>query len=97
MEFLDIRRLVVVAMFADDWLMERLVLKGGSALSLVHGIGGRTSIDVDFSLEGDFEDLEEAKRRLKRSLEDRFDSASYTVFDVNTSRRPENPKGRPAT
>jgi predicted nucleotidyltransferase component of viral defense system len=96
-EFLEIRRLVVVAMFADDWLMERLVLKGGSALALVHGIGGRTSIDVDFSLDGDFEDLEEAKRRLKRSLEDRFDSAGYTVFDVRIGRRPANPKGRPPT
>lgn len=97
MEFAKIRRSVIVAVFADDWLMERLVLKGGSALTLVHEIGGRASLDVDFSLDGDFEDLDEAKRRIRRSLKDRFDSAGYTAFDIKLQPKPANPKGRPPT
>jgi len=28
----EIRKLVLIAMFADDYLMERFVLKGGAAL-----------------------------------------------------------------
>ena len=31
-----IKRLAIVAMFSDDDLLERLVLKGGNALDLVH-------------------------------------------------------------
>jgi hypothetical protein len=57
LDFADIRRLVITSVLADDWLMQQLVLKGGNALSLVYGIGGRTSLDVDFSIADDFADL----------------------------------------
>jgi hypothetical protein len=96
-DFAAIRRLVVVAVFADDELMRRVVLKGGNALALVHHIGGRTSLDVDFSLEDDFADLVAAERRLVHSLTDRFDSAGYLVFDAHLIPRPANPDGRPPT
>ena len=33
-----IRRAIVTAMFSDDELYEHLVLKGGNALRLVHGL-----------------------------------------------------------
>lgn len=97
MEFEEIRRVVVVSMFADDVLMHRLVLKGGNALNLVHRIGNRTTLDVDLSLEDDFEDLEDAESRLLRVLEDRFDSAGYALFDGRLVSRPANPAGRPPT
>src|SRR5512146_1421142 len=58
MDLSDIRRLVIVAMFSDDVLFGRLVLKGGNAISLVYGYGTRGSLDVDFSIDGDFDDLE---------------------------------------
>jgi predicted nucleotidyltransferase component of viral defense system len=77
MDFGEIRRVAVISVFADDELMRRLVLKGGNALSLVHHIGGRTSLDVDFSLEDDFADLKETERRLVSRLTDRFDSAGH--------------------
>ena len=51
---LRIRELVVLAVASDDVLMERLVLKGGTALDLVHLPGVRASVDVDFSMAGDF-------------------------------------------
>ncbi len=88
---------MIVAVFADDQLMERLVLKGGTALSLVHEIGDRASLDVDLSLEDDFEDLSEAKARLFRALTDRLDSAGYEAFDLQLTPRPANPEGRPST
>lgn len=81
MELTDIRRLVIIAMFSDDVLLERLVLKGGSALELVHGIVARGSVDVDFSLENDFEDVGDIERRVLAALKDRFDSKGYEVFD----------------
>lgn len=55
--FSEIRRLTIRALFADDTLMERLVLKGGNALSLVYGLSPRASLDLDFSLETDFENM----------------------------------------
>ena len=69
LDFSDIRRLAITAIFADDYLFERVVLKGGNALSLALGIGDRTSLDLDFSIENDFEDLPEAERHLKAALE----------------------------
>jgi len=45
----DIRRTAIIAMFSDDVLMEQLVLKGGNALDLVHGLTALGSLDIDFS------------------------------------------------
>jgi predicted nucleotidyltransferase component of viral defense system len=50
----QIKKLAVISMFSDDVLMERLVLKGGNALDLVHRISTRASMDVDLSMPGDF-------------------------------------------
>jgi hypothetical protein len=88
MNFEQIRRLVITAMFSDDVLLDILVLKGGNALNLVHKLGTRTSLDVDFSIPGDFEDLEKTKERIARVLKDRFDSAGYILFDEEFSPRP---------
>ncbi len=68
-------------MVTDDILFEKLVLKGGNAISLVYGYGNRSSLDVDFSMEEEFSDLEDAKRRILSALEDRFSAAGYVVFD----------------
>ncbi|MCZ2147286.1 MAG: nucleotidyl transferase AbiEii/AbiGii toxin family protein [Bryobacterales bacterium] len=39
-------------------LLECLVLKGGNALNLVYGLTTRTSLDLDFSMSADFDDLD---------------------------------------
>jgi hypothetical protein len=88
MEPADIRRTAIIAMFSDDLLMERLVLKGGNALDLVHRLTGRGSLDIDFSIEGDFDDLEDIKARCFRALRDRFDSAGLLVFDEKFLSKP---------
>jgi hypothetical protein len=95
--FAEIRRLTIIALFADDKLMERIVLKGGNALNLIHGLSSRTSLDLDFSLEKDFEDIVDTRGRIFRTLRDRFDSAGYVVFDERFEAKPklDGPDERP--
>jgi len=93
----DVRRLVIIAMFSDDVLFGKLVLKGGNAISLVYKYGARGSLDVDFSIEGEFDDTEDASKRITRALTDRFDAAGFVVFDCEFGLRPlipaaDNPK-----
>jgi predicted nucleotidyltransferase component of viral defense system len=61
-----IKKLAIIAMFSDDDLMERLVLKGGNLLDLVYEISTRPSIDIDLSMEGDFEQVSVFAKRSRR-------------------------------
>ena len=92
MDLAAIRRLVIIAMFSDDVLMEQFVLKGGNALSLIYGIGDRSSIDVDLSIPDDFTDLPMVSKRASAALRDRFEAAGYVVFDDRFHERPSVPK-----
>lgn len=89
MDLVEVRRIAITAMFADDFLLDRVVLKGGNALNLVYGVGTRTSLDLDFSIEADFPDPNEARDRIFKALKNRFDSAGYVVFDERFVPRPE--------
>lgn len=83
LEFLQrVRTLVVVAMFSDDVLMQRLVLKGGNLMDLVYDISARSSLDVDFSIDGDFSDAEDLTIRVERTLISTFSDDGYVVFDM---------------
>lgn len=84
------KRLVVAAMFSDQELNQRFVLKGGNAIDLVLGVGTRASIDVDLSMETDFapEELENIRQRLQQSLENAFSPEGYRVFDVTLEEKP---------
>jgi predicted nucleotidyltransferase component of viral defense system len=88
----EIRRTAITAVFSDDYFFERLVLKGGNALAIALGISGRTSLDLDFSIENDFEDVADAESRLKAALQRRFASAGLVVFDFAFSARPFVPR-----
>jgi predicted nucleotidyltransferase component of viral defense system len=92
MDFTAIRRRTIVALFSDDVLFEQLVLKGGNAISLVYGHGGRASIDLDFSIEDDFEDVADIERRIFATLESKFGEVGYNVFDRKFGARPERPR-----
>jgi Nucleotidyl transferase AbiEii toxin, Type IV TA system len=69
--------------------MEQLVLKGGNAISLIHKLGFRSSLDLDFSMASDFDSFDDAKGRIFRALKDRFDSAGYVVFDESFQPKPK--------
>ena len=89
LDFSEIRRTAIAALFSDDVLTDYLVLKGGNALNLVYGITSRSSIDLDFAMAQDFEDSEDARRRLFGALQNRFDAAGYKVFDEKFEPRPD--------
>jgi len=79
-----------MGLFSDDDLMDTLVLKGGNALDIIHGIAGRSSLDLDFSMQGQFEerDLDAVQRKVARGLETTFRERGYEAFDVKLAPRP---------
>lgn len=81
MDFTQARELVLIAIASDDVLCDWLVLKGGSALELIHKIGNRGSLDSDFSIEGGVDDPEALEQRLTKAITDRFDAAGFVTFD----------------
>jgi len=85
-----IKELVIIAMFSDDELMERLVLKGGNAIDLLYRVAGRASVDVDFSIETDFVETERVaiRRRIEKTLQQTFRENGYEVFDVTMEEQP---------
>jgi len=91
-DFDQVRKLTIVALFSDDELLDRLVLKGGNALSLVYRVSSRTSFDLDFSIEGDLADIPDAESRIFRALRDRFDSAGFVLFDESLRAKPSKLK-----
>jgi predicted nucleotidyltransferase component of viral defense system len=88
MDFADIRSLVIVALFAEDQLLDQLVLKGGNAINLIYGYGSRSSLDIDCSIDGDFANPEEIGDVLRRALQARFREKDHEVFDFSFTRRP---------
>lgn len=91
-DYSDIRRIAIIAVFSDDYLFERVVLKGGNALALALGFEGRTSLDLDFSLENDFDDPAKAEHRLKAALDNRFATVGLVVIDFVFICRPSIPR-----
>jgi predicted nucleotidyltransferase component of viral defense system len=88
-----IRKTVIAALFSDDVLKKRFVLKGGNALDIGHGLGKRASFDVDLALERDFEEEEipYIQDRVVKTLDAAFREKAYTVFDPSELKRvPEN-------
>jgi predicted nucleotidyltransferase component of viral defense system len=83
-----IKRLVIIALVADDELMEKLVLKGGNAISIAYEVGNRGSADLDFSMADDFEDLEATFATIERSLVTVFAEEGLHAFDVRWQQRP---------
>ena len=77
----QIKILAIQAMFSDDDLLELLVLKGGNAMALVHQISARASVDLDFSLQQDFqEELDTIEKRILGTLSATFRANSLEVL-----------------
>ena len=91
MDLDHLKRLVIIAMFSDDDLMDLLVLKGGNALDIVHKAAFRSSIDLDFSIENEFlkEDFGVIQAKVDRALKDTFHAEGFEVFDVSLVERPK--------
>ncbi len=78
--------------------MDRIVLKGGNAIDLIHGVSLRSSQDLDFSIPDEFDraQLHELQARIGRRLTESFAPDGYKVFDVGLFERPsEQRPGQP--
>jgi predicted nucleotidyltransferase component of viral defense system len=88
-----LRKLTILALFSDNELMDILVLKGGNALELAYKLNSRASMDIDVSMEKDFEDfgltIEDVKERISKSLSSTFWEEGYKVFDLKLEERPK--------
>ncbi|MBD2864641.1 nucleotidyl transferase AbiEii/AbiGii toxin family protein [Paenibacillus oceani] len=89
-----LRTITLIALFSDDDLLETLVLKGGNALEIGYGFNSRASMDLDFSMSQDFEDigltdLEQVKNRLEKVLSNTFIEYGYQVFEVRIKTKPK--------
>jgi len=85
----EIRRHILIALFSDDELMRTLVLKGGNALALVHKVGSRASVDLDFSIEEPFPDLAGFVSRIFATLKREFEAFGYVVFYEKCEVKPQ--------
>lgn len=92
LDIIEMKKLIIKALFADDELMEMFVLKGGSALDLVYKINDRTSIDIDISMEEDFRDFDKnseiIESKIISAFEKIFDLSEYVAFDFKLTKRP---------
>lgn len=76
----------------DEKLMYGLALKGGNALQLVYNITDRASMDIDFSIEGDFSELDYQRinSTLDVLLNEEFHKENLIVFDVIFKEKPKS-------
>lgn len=86
----EIQEFTIKALFSDDYLLNKIVLKGGNALSHAYRMVDRTSIDIDLSIRGDFDRPKvEIEKLLCFQLSNVFLEKGYTVFDCLLSPKPE--------
>lgn len=86
-----IKIITLTAIFGDDQFFKTFVLKGGSALDIAYGLSSRSSLDLDFSMAGEFskEEFPEIKTRLENALKERFEEEGYYLFDFCFEPKPE--------
>jgi len=86
-----IKKITIIAMVSDDYLMETLVLKGGNAIDLVYQLSGRASIDLDFSMDSAFNrtELTQIRNTIEKTLSEAFKDEGYVVFDVKLTEKPK--------
>lgn len=86
-----IKKIAIVTMVSDDYLMEQLVLKGGNAIDLVYQISGRASLDIDFSMSGDFkkDSIDSIETTIKSLLITTYQQERLVAFDIKLIRKPE--------
>ncbi|MFZ4680834.1 MAG: nucleotidyl transferase AbiEii/AbiGii toxin family protein, partial [Flavobacterium sp.] len=86
-----IKKLTLRALMSNETLMYGLVLKGGNALQVVYDITERASLDIDFSIKGDFtkEEFKFLESNLYSILNSEFEKEGLHVFDVEFIEKPK--------
>lgn len=80
----EIKKLTIIALCSDNYLMDKLILKGGTCIELAFNISSRASKDIDFSIEYLFDD--ETLRTITETIQSCFDKIfipkEYYPFDI---------------
>lgn len=86
-----IQKIAITAMFSDDEFLEKLSLKGGNAMDLIHKISSRASIDLDFSICDDFEisNLKKIETRIHDLLITAFKEEEFVIIDFKFGKKPK--------
>ena len=82
-----IKKTTIISLFADDDLLDQLVLKGGNAMDLVHKVSSRASVDVDLSVVKNF-DYETVRPRVEAAIRNGFAEKGYLAFDIKMTVKP---------
>ncbi len=84
------KRLTLIALFSDDELVDRFVLKGGNALNLAYGLTIRASVDLDLSMSNGFapDELDDIRKRLTYRLQQTFRAEGLEPFDIKLQEEP---------
>lgn len=87
----QIKMLTLRALVSDEKLMYGLVLKGGNAIQLAYDITDRASLDIDFSMAGDFthDEVNRLERILLGLLNSEFQKHDLMVFDIEFIEKPK--------
>ena len=85
-----VKRLTIIALFSDDELLDRLVLKGGNALAIAYGLDTRMSADLDLSMANAFgpAELDSIRGRITYRLEQTFKPEGWVPFDMKFEEKP---------
>lgn len=92
-EIREIKALAIIALCSDDYLMDKLILKGGSCIELAYQISARASKDIDFSTNYSFtkDIIKEITKKLNLNLKKFFEPAGYFPFDIKFIEKPPDP------
>lgn len=88
MDYMDIRKLTIQAIYLDDELSDILVLKGGNALSILE-LTRRSSYDLDFSLYECAYTSEELEERFKNAICSHFEENDFNIISFKFNVKPK--------
>ncbi len=92
----DVVLKVLVAIYSNEILSEKLYLKGGQALRLTQNLRNRLSKDSDFSISEKIEDEQTFFTLFKEAIVNEFHSDGLFVIDFKFTRKPKvKPEGTP--
>ena len=82
-----IKKTTIISLFSDDDLLDLLVLKGGNAMDIVHKVSSRASVDIDLSVDKNF-DYATVWPKVEMAIHDGFAEKGYLAFDIKMSIKP---------
>jgi predicted nucleotidyltransferase component of viral defense system len=88
--FNEIKKMILIAIFSDDYLVDKLVLKGGNAMELIYKISDRFSLDLDFSMDAKYGIVEDLEYKLRTTLENELKIQGYNLIDWKFKSEPTN-------